>query len=214
MIIPIAFLVYIIVGITNLTSAWFENRTLLKISKYLLLPVLLLTYLFGSEIRLIWFILAIVLGWIGDVLLSLNGGPVYLRLGLVAFLLGHIGYSIGFLVLAQGVHFSSLVISLVVTIPLCVLLLKSIAASPDMKKPVAVYGAVIFIMCISALQLLIADVTLGTALIFTGALVFIYSDAQMAYFLFHRIPKRYELIVMAPYILAQGLIVLGLTLFS
>jgi len=136
--------------------------------------------------------------------------PKFLRLGLGAFLLGHVFYIIAFLTLAGGIQVGALLGSILVAIPLCVVLLRLISATTEMRVPVAVYAVVIFAMSIAALQLLLSHPFGATATIFIGSLVFMFSDTMMAYLLFHNRPKQFNFITMVPYIIAQALIILGL----
>ena len=197
-------------GIVNLLAAWRGSELIRKITKCLLMPVLVVAYLLGASPVLPWIIVALALSWVGDVLLIRKEEPLFFRLGLVAFLLGHVGYVVGFLLLAEGLHLIALVISILVAIPACYFMLRFVDASAQMRVPVAAYGIVIFAMSVAAVQLMLAHPMPGGILVFLGALVFMYSDAQMAYLLFHQQPKHFNVITMIPYIVAQGLIVIGL----
>jgi len=201
---------YLVTAIVNLASAWTFREGARKVSKCLLMPVLLAVYLVGARPFLITALLALVFCWIGDVLLIRKEEPKFFRLGLGAFLLGHVFYIIAFFTLAGGVNVGALLGSILVAIPLCIALLRYINASQEMRIPVAVYAVVIFAMSIAALQLFLNRPSGATLTLFIGSLVFMFSDAMMAYLLFHNRPKQFNFITMVPYIVAQALIMFGL----
>ena len=200
------------VALVNLVSAYLFKEGLRKLTKCLLMPTLLVFYLLQTEHVYLMVVAAIVLSWAGDAFLIKKDKPLFFRLGLVAFLLSHVFYIIAFLQLTASFNLIALVISVVVVIPLTIIVLKKVNAPKPMKIPVAVYAATIMMMSMAALQLMLASPFLPALLIFVGSLVFIYSDSYMAYLLFGKKPKHFNVITMIPYIIAQGCIIMGLTL--
>jgi len=208
----ITFGIYCITAIVNLTSAFFFKEGLRKISKCCLMPALLVFYFFGAERILFPVIAALILSWAGDIFLIYKEKQIFFKLGLAAFLVSHIFYIIAFLGLAGNVNIMALIISAAVAVPLGIAILKLLDAKAPMKVPVAAYTVVIILMSMSALQLMLASLSLAGIMIFAASVVYIFSDAFMAYLLFHEKPKYFNFITMIPYIIAQGGIIMGLVL--
>jgi len=207
-----SFAVYCLIGVINLVSAVLFKEGIRKLSKICLMPALLAFYLIATPHILPWIIVALVLAWAGDILLIKKEKPAYFRLGLAAFLLSHVFYIVAFLTMAQKLHILALIVSLVVAIPLTLVILKALDASAPMKIPVTAYAVAIILMSICALQLMLAQPGLAGAIVFAASVVYIFSDALMAYLLFHKSPKYFNAITMVPYIVAQGGIILGLVM--
>ena len=208
----IIFGIYCVTGIVNLVSAFFFKESLRKISKCCLMPALLVFYFLGVERLLFLVIAALIFSWAGDILLINKDKQIYFKLGLAAFLVSHIFYIIAFLNLAGNINILVLIISVVIAIPVVIAILKLLNASPPMKIPVAAYAVVIMLMCISALQLMLAQPGFAGILTFAASVVYLFSDSYMAYLLFHVKPKHFNVITMIPYIIAQGGIIMGLVL--
>jgi uncharacterized membrane protein YhhN len=208
----IIFGIYCIIGIVNLVSAFFFKEALRKITKICLMPALLVFYLMGAGQILVAVIAAIIFSWAGDILLINKDKPLFFKLGLAAFLLGHVFYIIAFLTLAGGVNILALAISAVIAVPMGVALLKLLDAKAPMKVPVAAYAVVIILMSMAALQLMLARPGFAGILLFASSIVYLFSDTFMAYLLFHGKPKYFNVITMVPYIIAQGGIIMALFL--
>ena len=208
----IPFGVYCLTGIVNLISAFFFKEGLRKISKICLMPALFVFYFLGTEQILFVVIAALIFSWAGDILLINKDKPIFFKLGLAAFLVSHIFYVIAFLVLAGSVNILALIVSVLIAVPVGLAVLKLVNADPPMKIPVTAYSVVIFLMSISALQLMLARPDFAGILIFAASLVYLFSDTFLAYLIFHTKPKHFNVITMIPYIIAQGGIVMGLVL--
>ncbi|MCL1928596.1 MAG: lysoplasmalogenase [Treponema sp.] len=210
----ITFGIYCLTGIVNLVSAFFFKEGLRKISKCCLMPVLLVFYLFEAEQILFLVIAALVFSWAGDIFLINKDKPLFFRLGLAAFLISHIFYSVAFLTLAGMINNLALIFSVIIAVPMGLAMLKLLNASPPMKIPVTAYAVFIILMSLSALQLMLARPGLPGILVFSASVIYLFSDTFMAYLLFHGKPKHFNLITMIPYIIAQGGIIMGLVLGS
>jgi len=68
------------------------------------------------------------------------------------------------------------------------------------------------LMSMAALQLMLSWPFFPAILIFAASIIYIYSDSSMAYLLFNKKPKHFNVITMIPYIIAQGGIIMGLVL--
>jgi uncharacterized membrane protein YhhN len=176
------------------------------------MPALLVFYLLGGERVFYPVIAALIFCWAGDILLIYKDKQIFFKLGLAAFLIGHVFYISAFLTLAGSVNNLALIISVAIAIPVTLSILKLLKAPKPMKIPVAVYAVVIMLMSISALQLMLARPGFSGPLVFAGSIVFLFSDTFMAYLLFNGKPKHFNFITMLPYIIAQGGIIMGLAL--
>jgi len=206
----ITFGIYCLTAVINLVSALLFKETLRKITKCCLMPALLVFYIFNAGQIDFLVIAALVFSCAGDVLLINKDKQVFFRLGLAAFLLSHVFYIIAFLTKAGSLNITVLIISAVTAVPVVLVLLKLLNASPQMRIPVIVYAIVIVVMSLCALQLMLAYPVFAGILIFAASLVYIFSDTFMAYLLFNGKPKYFNFITMLPYIIAQGGIIIGL----
>lgn len=119
---------------------------------------------------------ALVLCWIGDLLLALPGDVVFLA-GLVSFLLGHVGFVVAFL--NHGVAWRWSVASLAALVPVCVVVVRWVYphVPKEMKVPVLAYIGVI-----STMVLLSAGAVGAGAhvILLCGAVAFFLSDIFVA----------------------------------
>jgi uncharacterized membrane protein YhhN len=153
----------------------------------------------------VWLLVALVFGLAGDVFL-LERSDSRFRLGLAAFLVGHLAFVFCFVELGldpQGWNYLSLLV-----LAACLLATRQVAASTYLRGglalavPVAVYTVVIGAMVIYAF-------TTGEPLIAVGATVFAISDTVLARDRFVRPWDRAQLLVMVTYHVGQALIVAG-----
>ena len=202
---------YALVGIIHeLSSIRFWELTR-KITKASLMPVLLIYYILTANTVLAVAIIAIVFSWFGDIFLIRKEEPKYFRLGLVAFLLSHVFYIVTLVLMTHSFYIPVLIISIGVAFVAELLLPKIINPPKAMRGAVIVYGIVILAMSVYALQYMLSIISLGSILLFSGSGVFIFSDTLMTYLSFGKKPKHFNAITMLPYIIAQGLIVFGLS---
>ncbi|MDR0502208.1 MAG: lysoplasmalogenase [Treponema sp.] len=206
----ITFGIYCLAAVINLASAFLFKESLRKISKGCLMPALLVFYIFNADQIIYMIIAALVFSCAGDILLIYKEKQIFFKLGLAAFLVSHICYIAAFAVMTQNFNIPALIISAAAAIPIVLIILKWLNASPQMKIPVAVYAAVIMLMSLSALQLMLSRMELAGILIFAGSVVYLFSDSYMSYLLFNGKPKYFNFTTMIPYIIAQGSIVMGL----
>jgi uncharacterized membrane protein YhhN len=187
-----------------------ERETFRRISKVALMPLLLGYYLAGADRLLPSVILGALLGWAGDILLIRIDKPRNLLLGLAGFLLGHICYILSLLAFTGRRDNTALLVSAAVLIPLIVGVFFLIKPPGKMVLPVIIYELVIGGMSVCALQLLLYRRDLPGLFVFAGSLCFLASDSILGRFTFRKAPKRGNLSVMLPYILAQTGIIAGL----
>jgi len=124
-----------------------------------------------------WVLLALALCWLGDLLLIPRHASHWFRLGLVAFLLGHLAYALAFLEL--GVSHIGLAIGATLFAGVGWLVWRWLDphVSGRMRWPVRAYVIVISLMAALALATVAAG---SSALIAVGAIGFMISDLGVA----------------------------------
>ncbi|MBN2157002.1 MAG: lysoplasmalogenase [Candidatus Lokiarchaeota archaeon] len=190
------------------------------LTKPLLMPLLAAFYVVSALANAIsinwWFVVGILGGFLGDffLLIDQKRNKLMFKLGLIAFLFGHIFYFIAFFI--RGWDFAafqwwSLIIGalfVVYGVILAPILLKH---TGKMSLPVGIYLVIIVLMGVSASALIGIISTMGIVFLIIGAWLFIISDTFNAIGRFVK-PIRYERIyTMFTYILGQLFIVLGFT---
>jgi len=150
-----------------------------------------------------WFVAALACSLVGDVLLMLPA-DVFIA-GLGAFLVGHILYVTGFWSRGPGgaVFAAVLVAVVVVLAPVAARILGALGDRRALAIPVALYMAVIAVMAASALAS--ADAFAGV-----GAVLFVASDAMIAWNRFVRPFGAADVAIMVTYHLGQAGLVLSL----
>ncbi len=159
-----------------------------------------------THTRRIWFVAALFCSLVGDVLLML---PQDLFVpGLAAFLVGHVGYLIGFW--TRGPSGLALLIAAVVVLAIVVPIGRRIlseivrAGLPgDLRSAVTVYMAVISAMLATALAS-------GNVLAAAGAVLFVTSDSMIAWDRFVRKFAWAPVAIMVTYHLGQAGLVASL----
>ena len=202
--------VYALAGIIHEVSAIRFWEGMRKITKAVLMPILLIYYIVTSANLLVAALIAIVFSWLGDFFLIRKEEPKFFRLGLVAFLLSHVFYIVTLVLITRSFHIPALIVSIGVALVAEFFLPKIINPPRAMRGAVIVYGIVILAMSVYALQYMLSALTLGSVLLFAGSIIFIFSDTLMTYLSFGKKPKYFNAITMLPYIIAQGLIIFGL----
>ncbi|MDR2759757.1 MAG: lysoplasmalogenase [Spirochaetaceae bacterium] len=180
------------------------------ITKTLLLPLLAWYYIAAAEKFLVIVLLAVIFGWIGDVLLIKIQKEAFFKAGLASFLLGHLLYIPALFFFAGRAPGLVFVIGIIFAVPLGILIQRCIKPSKALRIPVIVYGIIIELMSLSALQLMTARPEAWGILVFIGSLCFLISDFILGYFTFRTISKYGSFFIMFFYILAQGGIIAGL----
>jgi len=218
-------IIFFIVVIIELFGEFKENSKIIYMSKPLLMPLLILFYIFGvveaaSIVQVDWLIvIALIGGMGGDIFLMLKDEDKWFLPGMGSFLINQIFYIIYFFLSITDYAAFNLW-GLLLIIPALLILVftvpRFISKTENMKIPVIIYMAAILLMHISAL-LRIADLRLlglPFILIYIGSLSFIFSDASLAVDKWAGEFKNSRVIIISTYILAQFYIVLGALLTS
>lgn len=204
--------VFMVVFIVNLYADRNEKEKLKMLTKPLLVPLIIFFYLTNAE-YINWFIVcALLFGFLGDVLLLWGSKKFFFAIGLLAFLVGHLFYTLAFL---QSVQYFGVVPGwyFIVLIPYilygCAILKVLRPNLKEMIVPVVIYMCVILMMSFTSTCRIWNGFTLGFILPFIGSLSFIVSDSVLAYNTFNVPSKNFETLIMVTYILAQVLISAG-----
>lgn len=152
-----------------------------------------------------WFVAALVLSLVGDVFLMLPREELFV-FGLGAFLLGHVAYTVGFVV--GGVSPLVMAITLVplglfVGAVAPIVVTNARRHDPRLGSPVALYVAVISAMVVAAFGS-------GSAAAIVGALLFYLSDLTIGWSRFVRDFPSARLVIIVTYHAAQMLLVVSL----
>ncbi|MBS1607196.1 MAG: lysoplasmalogenase [Bacteroidetes bacterium] len=206
---------FLVVLLIHLAAIYFDNTTIDKITKPLLIILLagyfiVTTRSVNSRLKK-WVLLALFFSWAGDVLLMfVADNSNFFLAGLVSFLIAHIFYIIFFhsVRVQQDVKPKAFLL-----IPVLVYYVALITfLSPhlgDMKLPVRIYGVVICFMLMLALHMLYIKNKNTGLLMLIGALLFVVSDSTLAINKFYNSFRGAGIIVMLTYGIAQLLITQG-----
>jgi len=213
---------YLLIGVALIVAItdWVAVATRRKTLEYFAKPgvmLVLLVWLWqasGFSGSLIWFGLGLVFSMAGDIFLMLPRERFIA--GLVAFLLAHVAYIIGFNQTPTAFNLAGFVLAVLVAL-VFLRVYRRIAVGldssgqPALKTPVLVYSLVISVMLLSALLTLAADTWQAGAaiLISAGALLFFLSDTLLAWNKFVTPIRWGRLAVIITYHLGQILITVG-----
>lgn len=157
----------------------------------------------GLTSRRDWFVAALVLSLLGDVLLMVPGDRFVA--GLAAFLAAHLCYIAGFFLpgpSAPGFAVAGAVV-LVLVAPVARRILRALRSHRSLRGPVAAYITAICVMVAAALSS-------GIPLAGTGAVLFAVSDSTIAWDRFVRPLRAAPVAIMVTYHLGQAGLVLSL----
>lgn len=197
----------------------FTGKKIGKITKPMLLPLLLIYYLISAQTVSVFPIIAIIMSWAGDVLLMIKGIKWFI-FGGVAFMFSHLFYIISY---SFFIDFSNKMIFAVIPVAI-IYYIVSYRIIRSVRKGIPLSGLyfpfILYLvfnstMNIFALMLLVTSPSLITVSIFAGAVLFFISDCILFLRNFHEnkslIPNA-NFIVMFTYALGELLIVSGLSL--
>lgn len=170
---------------------------------------------------LLWFGLGILLSLMGDVLLMISLDKFFLA-GLVAFLLAHIAYIVGFNIPIPEINFFGIVFAVMIGMGGARAIRRILDRLPatgqgQMRLPIIVYSAVISVMLLSAMMKLV-DISWSAnaaALVSIGAFLFYLSDIILAWNKFVAPIQHGRIYNIAAYHLGQIALIAGvITQFS
>ncbi len=173
-------------------ESWALWKSLSKL-EYIAKPAVMLVLLLwlwttaASRAALVWFGLGIIFSLLGDVLLMFSLERMFLP-GLVAFLLAHIAYVIGFNIPLPELSAWALGMAFIIAIGGGRIIRRILSAldgksQSRMRMPIIVYSLVISVMLLSAM-IKLTDISWGAnaaLLVTVGAFLFYLSDIILAW---------------------------------
>jgi len=194
------FVIYFVLSVVTIISKYYSN-TLYNYSKGLPLLFLIVCLCFKIHFNNLSVVLLILVGLffglVGDLLL-LNSNKFF-KLGLSAFLVNHILYSIFFYNYVYGINFRAVVLVLIVLLFYGYYLLTKIKKS--LKIPVFLY-----LITISTMVILTFSTKGLSVFVSIGSIFFALSDGILSYNKFVKEFKLAELLILSTYFTAQLLI--------
>ena len=209
--------IYFFSGVLFVFSPVLGSDALTFILKALIVPSLLVFFL-ATKARPAYMedkfiIAALIFSWLGDILLQFkHGGELFFLIGLLAFLMTHIFYTIVFFGAAgEFIFFKSkkpLILIIIVYGSLTIYTI--LPGLGNMQIPVTIYGLIITGMVIAALSRFGKVNDQSYLLVFLGALLFLISDSLIAFDKFKQAFPFSEVLIMGTYLAAQFMIILGI----
>ena len=215
------FIAFAITALINLIGEGLDLPIVIWVSKPLLMPILLLWYLWKSKqldlTPKLTIVSALIFSFLGDIFLLPKDNEVFFMFGLSSFLYAQVAYIITF---SKDIKFKEVnklslltVVALFSTASL-VLFFSLLPHLGDFTIPVVIYGSIVSLMGITATlrrQFVNADSYKYT---FIGALFFIISDSIIGVdkFIYQQELPFADISIMLFYLLGQFLIIKGLLL--
>ena len=215
--------VFVLISLIHVTAIFLRKEKLRRISKCFIIPPLLGAYISGAGNWLLLPIPALLLGWLGDVLLIRINKKIFFMTGLASFLLGHLFYMISFAIIlgfpghggvAGNINIPAILIFTAPTAVLGMVVFRLIKPTKEMYAPVIVYMIVLVAMNFAGFQVFLLNPGVAGLLILSGCFNFMVSDTILAYYTFRKLKLSGAVLIMVYYILAQAEIVIGLLLLN
>ena len=212
----IPIVVYLIIGTANILGYALNMPDLVKFSKPMLMPALIILIYFRVNgrvtLRILLTAIALIFSWVGDLALMQNS-ETYFLVGLGAFLITHLLYTYVYIKSCfEKPEFRLIPLLPILTFAIFLLVFLLKAVPTTIQIPVAIYALAITAM--ASMSRLREDLTSHQSFqwVMTGSLLFVVSDAVIGidkYLPSFQIPTP-DIIIMGTYISGQIFIVLGL----
>ncbi|SRR5258705_10412796 len=213
-------ILFLLILVADLLAIYFNNETLRRVSKPLLMPLLMIYFLEQTKVFIsglkTWIILALFFSWMGDILLMFEERKaIFFLLGLSAFFIAQVFYIIFFhnIRVKESIRGNVLLLLLVVVYYAILISLLSpqlnLPPFRNMKLPVRIYGVVISFMLMLAMHMMLGKNKKAGWWMMLGAILFVASDSLLAFNKFYSPFNYAAIIVMLTYGLAQLLITEG-----
>jgi uncharacterized membrane protein YhhN len=219
--------VFIICSAADIFAVWKSSKTVQRIFKPLLMPLLMAFFILMSLGRGYlqptavmvspnnFVLLALFFGFLGDTFLLGNG--VFFTLGLSSFLIGHVFYILAFLrnfsiSRVPAAAWPILAVYVLYSVVICSRLFPFVSAKD--KPSVIIYMTALLLMSFTAMAQLCALGEPAAALVFAGSLLFIASDTILSFQQFKKkglcAGRGAGVVIMLTYAAAQLLITVGM----
>ena len=202
----IAWGAFVAFGILHLTALYWDLELLRRLSKLVLIPLLLLVYISSSNAKpKTTVVFALIFSFLGDALLLGTGSAFFLS-GIAAFLVTQLLYSYT-LVKSSAIHPLGVLLGTIVFGTYAgVFLYFLFPTLGDFTAAVSIYALAIYSFGILAFQKFYGHPRRAVGLLM-GAALFILSDSMIAINQFYVNYNYFTIEIMATYLVAQGLII-------
>lgn len=208
----LSLLIFIVTSSIHLYASFNKNRKLRAFSKILIMPSLLIYYVFKTNSIETYFILALLFSWFGDLFLILKGNK-YFAFGGISFGLSHIFFIISYINKMNNMYipFYIYIIAIIYFI-ITLIVFKHLKKylPKQLIAPMCLYLLTNATMNCFAFILFSNIQNIYSLIIYIGALSFFISDTNLFFVRFKKEDnKQNHFIVMLTYIVAEFLIVFG-----
>jgi uncharacterized membrane protein YhhN len=208
-------ILFILVLLVDLIAVYFNNETLLFVTKPLLMPILGIYLLaqtnsINSNLKA-WIMLALFFSWAGDILLLFEEkNSLFFLLGLSAFFIAQVFYIIFFhnIRMREFIRGNALFLLLVI-VYYSILVTVLSPYLGNMKLPVRIYGVVLSFMLMLAMHTMLGKNKKAALWMMLGAMLFVISDSLLAFDKFVAAFNYAGIIIMLTYGFAQLFITEG-----
>lgn len=210
----VALIILTVDSIIHLYGTYKCNRLIRRLTKWLLLPLMMIAYYFAVPSPNLYVLAAFFFSWAGDVLL-LGRGPQFFVLGGIAFLLSHLCFICAYCtnINFKQVPYATIIPILILFIAIIYMVSKNLRDFiPKMLKfPMVGYLMANATMNAFAMMQMFSVPCTATITISLGALLFFWSDVLLFGVRFHKSDSLYKrhFLEMFAYILGEFLICYG-----
>lgn len=217
-----AVLPFAAVSVLHLIYCFHRKDKKADFTKFALMPLLIIAFCvwcFYLKINinvLLIITAALIFSWLGDVFLVFDAKKIYFILGVLSFAASQILYSVSSIIFLFAFEFPVFQFAAVLCIYLFFAGFTIFRLRRGLKNLIFIvsfYAALISIMSLSFITLAFAAPSAQTICSAAGSLCFVTSDSLLSLSVFAGKGGRIRFFVMLTYLLAQFLIVLGITGF-
>ena len=214
-----ALALFLVISIIHLIKCFQQRQKWADMTKFMLMPVLLLFFLAFSFVSIKTFsvlnvliIIALVFSFLGDAVLLFDWEKQNFALGILFFAITQISYIV-FAILGANVEYIPLIPGVAVAVIFLILIIYAVMRTKKYLKgfkPIVIaYGLILSLMSWLFIVFAFANPSIGLVSAAIGSVLFLISDTMVSakYFLGGKAGMRF--LIMKTYILAQLLIVLG-----
>lgn len=195
-------ILFFTVSVVEIIGVAINNALLQMIFKPLIIPLLIALYWFSVDKRNIWYIIALVFSFLGDVfLLDKNNLFIF---GIASFLITQILFiTIIVKQMKKPTNFHKYLYAFLYANYVVYLIGLLKPNLGELLYPVIVYGIAIAIFALVATLNYVSKRNNKTLILMFGAILFVASDSMIALYKFHQPQSIYPVAIMTTYILAQ-----------
>lgn len=195
-------ILFFTVSVIEIIGVVINNTLLQMIFKPLIIPLLIALYWFSVDKRNIWYIIALVFSFLGDVfLLDKNNLFIF---GIASFLITQILFiTIIVKQMKKPTNFHKYLYAFLYANYVVYLIGLLKPNLGELLYPVIVYGIAIAIFALVATLNYVSKRNNKTLILMFGAILFVASDSMIALYKFHQPQSIYPVAIMTTYILAQ-----------